>query len=996
MNRILKTENGRLRTFKRSMKKLAVKALLIMALLLVPTPSSVTAVSQDGAARPAPVGQEWVGAQYFLETTYADALESYRSAGLKLVTDVEIAIPGGQFTDAEAPGLRVVPSFEGRQGQILLWESEEGWVEWEFDAPQSGLYEISLEYYTLEGKRSAVWRELRINGERPFVEAKQFLFPRTWNDLREPRQDNRGWDVRPPQQEILGWQEKRLEDANGMFLDPIRFHFAAGTNRIRLIAHREPVAIAALRVLSPRQLPTYNERLAEWRSMGKQEVPDVLVQVQAEHTFAKSQPTIRREVHYDTTVEPPAGTGFKLNTFGGYRWRQAGQTASWQFNAPEDGLYHISLRALQAFADGRPSVRALRINGEIPFAEMREIHIGYDRHWQTVTLAAPDGSPYLFYLPRGENLIALQAIVGSFGPTVRAVEEILLELSEISRRIVMITGARPDPFVIYEVDQKIPNLLGWLTDISDRLEAQKQYLTRLAGQRPNNVAMLEIVQDQLQDLVREPDTIPFRLEDLGRTQGQLGDWVVRLKEQWLQLDWLAISTPATPAPDRPYSIGGALVSSTSQFLASFRQDYNAVGSVYTASGDEVLLTVWVGRGLEWALILRDMIDDDFTPRTGIKLNVRVMPAEQMNVGGLNAVLLAMTAGEAPDVAMALNPNLPIEFAIRNGVIDLTQFPDFEEVAQRFRPGALIPYQYQEGVYALPETQDFSMLFYRTDILNELELPVPETWEELYNAIIKLQQFGLNFYYEAPTPTAVGGLTDAGLMPILFQAGGEWYTDDGFRSALNTPEGLAAFKTWTDLFISYKLPLQADFFTRFRMGQMPMGVSNYWTYVRFKTAAPELRGRWAMSPMPGTPRADGRIDRTNGGRGQAIAMFRDTRHPQESWEFIKWWTAEDTQMRYGTEVEALLGVEARWNTANVAALQRLPWDAPDIEAILEQWYWFKETPVVLGGYFTPRHIYNAWNKTVLQGEHPRDALEEAVREINKEMRKKQEEFGLLEQ
>lgn len=970
--------------------------LLLMALLPLLPPSGAGAVAGDGAARPAPRPQEGIGVQYFLETTYADALESYRAAGYQAVSDVEIRIPGGRYANAEASGLRVEREFAGKEGSILLWESEQGWVEWEFEAPQSGLYEVSLEYYALEGKRSAVWREAHINGERPFVEARQFLFPRIWNDLREPRRDNRGWDVRPPQYEIFDWQEKRLDDANGLYPDPIRFYFGAGVNRIRLIAHREPIAIAALRILSPLALPTYSERLAEWRSLGYEEASDVLAQVQAEHTFAKSEPTIRREVNYDTTVQPPAGTGFKLNTFGGYRWRQAGQAASWRVSAPQDGLYHISLRALQAFADGRPSLRSLRIDGAIPFAEMREFQIGYDRHWQTVTLADKAGSPYLFYLSRGEHILTLQATVGSFGPTVRAVEEILLELSEISRRIVMITGARPDPFVIYEVDQKIPNLLGWLTDISDRLEAQKQYLTEVAGQRPNNVATLEIVQDQLHDLVREPDTIPFRLEELGRSQGQLGDWVVRLKEQWLELDWLAVSAPDTAVPNRPYSVIAAFISSVSQFLVSFTQDYNSVGSVYTASGEEVLLTVWVGRGLEWALILRDMIDDDFTPRTGIKVNVRVMPAEQMNVGGLNAVLLAMTAGEAPDVAMALNPNLPIEFAIRNGAIDLSQFSDFEEVVRRFRPGALIPYQYREGTYALPETQDFNMLFYRTDIMGELNLPVPETWEEIYTAVIELQQYGLNFFYEAPAPTAVGGLTDAGLMPILFQEGGEWYTEDRMRSALNTPEGLAAFKIWTDLFISYRLPLQADFFTRFRMGQMPMGVSNYWTYVRFKTAAPELRGRWAMAPMPGTPRADGRIDRTNGGRGQAIAMFRDTEQPEAAWEFMKWWTDEDTQIRYGAEVEALLGVEARWNTANVAALQRLPWDAGDIEAILEQWHWFKETPVVLGGYFTPRHIYNAWNKTVLQGEHPRDALEEAVREINKEMRKKQEEFGLIGQ
>ena len=286
----------------RRMSKLRQSAILLfMALLLITAPSEIWAVGRDGATRPAPLPQEGVGVQYFLETTYADALESYRAAGLQPVSDVEITIPGGQYANADAPGLSVATEYEGREGSILLWESEKGWVEYEFDAPQSGLYEISLEYYALEGKRSAVWREVHINGERPFVESKQFLFPRIWNDQREPRQDNRGWDVRPPQHEILGWQEKRLEDANGMFLDPIRFYFGAGVNRIRFIAHREPVAIAALRLVSPLVLPTYAERLTEWRALGYQEAEGELVQVQAEHTYAKSEPTFAAR---STTIPP--------------------------------------------------------------------------------------------------------------------------------------------------------------------------------------------------------------------------------------------------------------------------------------------------------------------------------------------------------------------------------------------------------------------------------------------------------------------------------------------------------------------------------------------------------------------------------------------------------------------------------------------------------------------------------------------------------------------
>jgi ABC-type glycerol-3-phosphate transport system substrate-binding protein len=208
-----------------------------------------------------------------------------------------------------------------------------------------------------------------------------------------------------------------------------------------------------------------------------------------------------------------------------------------------------------------------------------------------------------------------------------------------------------------------------------------------------------------------------------------------------------------------------------------------------------------------------------------------------------------------------------------------------------------------------------------------------------------------------------------------------------------PEALAAFKEWTGLYTNYRIPKYADFFNRFKTGEMPIGIADYWTYVLLSTAARELMGRWEMAPIPGTRMPDGTVDRSTGGSGNAVVIFEQSEHPQEAWEFVKWWTSTETQLRYGIELEALLGVEARWNTANVEALYQMAWPRRDIEAISEQWEWFRERPVVLGGYFTPRHVDNAWNQVVLQGKNARESLEEAVRAINRELRKKQEEFGI---
>jgi ABC-type glycerol-3-phosphate transport system substrate-binding protein len=353
------------------------------------------------------------------------------------------------------------------------------------------------------------------------------------------------------------------------------------------------------------------------------------------------------------------------------------------------------------------------------------------------------------------------------------------------------------------------------------------------------------------------------------------------------------------------------------------------------------------------------------------------------------------------VATGVDPNLPVEFALRNAAVDLSQFPEFKAVERRFQKGALVPFQWRGGTYAIPENSDFNMLFYRKDILDALGLKPPQTWDEVYAMIPELHRHGLDFFYPAPGNELTGpsnlasvkSTTDPGFSAFLFQHGGKYYTEDGLRSALGTEQALQAFQRWTGLYTSYKLSRNANFFNRFRTGEMPVGVANYLMYMQLSTAAPELTGWWAMAPMPGVRRPDGTIDRSNSATAQTAMIFKQSQKQQEAWQFLNWWTATETQVRFAVELEALMGVEARWPTANVEALRQLPWPQQDIEAVMEQWAHLEQVPVVPGGYLTARHVVNAWNKVVLSGTPVREALEDAVKDIDRELRKKQEEFGI---
>ncbi len=924
------------------------------------------------------------------EPEYSAVLADYRSKNYAPAPNIQIDLPGTAYSDQSNADLTRLDELAGKAGPILAWGEGDGtgWVEWTFDVPVAGLYNLGWEYYQLPGKRASIQRDLKIDGVYPFLEARRLAFDRNWKDSHPPNQDNQGNDIRPSQVEAPVWRFQIFEDAQAMYREPYLFYLEPGKHTVRMAVIREPIAIARISLFTPPAVPTYAELQQIYQQNGYPVTSGIKVVIEGEEAENKSTPTLTRNYSPDPAANPKAKGNFKLNVFGGWRWRRPGESGSWRFSVPESGLYKIGFKRWQGDWSRMPVFRTFTIDGKFPFDEMREVPFSYDWNWRTQTMSDPaTGEPYLFFLTAGEHVIEMRSVVGPQAETVRVVDATTREMSDLARKVILLTGSQPDPQMEWNLEKEIPDLVPRLTDMAENLEFEANRLEQIAGIRPTSKDTLLEVASQLRNMADKPDTVPNRLVQLSETQSMLGFWTLDLQEGDLEIDSIIIASPEQEMPPSHATVLEELGVTVYNFLASFRKQYTVIGNVYDeeAQKDAVILEVWMARGMEWGKIMKELIEETFTPQTGILVNLHIVPPGSLSAGDMSVLLLAATAGKAPDVACAVNPNLPVEFAIRNALIPLSQFEDFDEAVGRFRPGALIPYTYQDQVYALPETQNFSMMFYRTDILESLDVQPPQTWDDLYDMMWVLQQNGMDFFY----PPGSEGMT-----PFLFQQGGDYYTPDGFLSALDQPQGLSAFREWTALYTNYHVPMYANFFNRFKTGEMPIGIADYWTYVLLSTAARELMGRWQMAPIPGMRMEDGTINRATGGSGDAIVIFKQSEHPREAWEFAKWWTSTEIQLRYGVELEALLGVEARWNTANVDALQGMAWPRADIVAITEQWHWFRERPVVLGGYYTPRHINNAWNKVVLQGANSRESLEEAIKQINRELRKKQEEFGIF--
>ena len=142
------------------------------------------------------------------------------------------------------------------------------------------------------------------------------------------------------------------------------------------------------------------------------------------------------------------------------------------------------------------------------------------------------------------------------------------------------------------------------------------------------------------------------------------------------------------------------------------------------------------------------------------------------------------------------------------------------------------------------------------------------------------------------------------------------------------------------------------------------------------------------------REDGTIDRTiPSGAIAADMILLDSDLHEEAWEFLKWWSSTETQARYGRELESMLGVAARFPTANLEATHLLPWTIDELNILHEQWQYVKGVPEVPGGYMTGRHLENAFRKVINEQEDSRKMLLDYVRIIEEEIELKRDEFGL---
>ena len=864
--------------------------------------------------------------------------------------------------------------------------SEGGYAEYTLDIPKTALYYISLKYSYLTdtSKVNELAFSFELNGEKPFEEAGSCTLRRVWENDGDMKTDGLGNDLIQKQKQVAVWQECGITDYSGYSTSPFIIKLESGKNVLRFNALSDGIIFGDLRLLPPQNLKNKNEAIKNYEEQGKEIIKDdTFIYIEAEDAAYKSDRTLYPV--YDrsnSATSPNSPYALKRNIIGGAGWSKPGMYITYTVNAPRDGLYFLTLKYRQNTGIGMSVLRNIYINGEIPYKELSSVSFPYSSGWRNKTVSDENGGVCLIPLKKGKNTVSLEVTADGFAEALNRVDAVSREMNSLYRRIIMITSTSPDLYRDYYLEREIPDIGERFSALSTALTSAAEMYEKANGGKTGGSSGLKRAAEQLGEFAKKPSEIPARLSSFRSNISLLSDFAVSAKNQPMELDYLIFHGEGYRLPSAKGNIISNAVFSFKRFISAFSDDYDSMSEY----DDAEAVNVWLNDGRDQAQILKNLISD-FTEETKIPVNVNLVQ------GGLTESALT---GNNPDVAVGVSRGQPINLASRNALEDLKGYKGFDETAKRFTDDALVPYTRKNGVYALPLTQVYLVMFVRTDILNELKISVPQTWNELLDVTARLQRNNMTVGLPYTAVTASGavdlGLGAKDLFPtLLMQCGGSFYNKTLTGAALSDSAALAAFELWTKFYTQYSFELSYDFNTRFRTGEMPIAVASYGMYGTLMSAAPEIRGLWKMELMPGIEK-NGGIDRSGGASGTAVVMFKNARNKENCWRFMQWLTSADVQTDYGTAAENLLGAAARHATANLEAFGNLNWTRAELEILNGQRACVKEIPEIPGGYYTSRCIDNAFREVLYQHGNTRVALENANAAIDREIKRKITELG----
>lgn len=929
------------------------------------------------------------GTDSIRQTSYTNYVKKYTDAARP---DQTVEVLGKDYDPASVTDAQITVTTVDGENDVMQWANQEGSVSWTVNIPETGVYNIKMIYEALESNTNDVEFSLLIDGESPYATASRITLSKRWINESEIKQDSRQNDIRPGQISTPCWQETPLEDIDGLFNEPLEFYMEAGEHTITFESEKAEFAVKSFTFYQYEAPAAYTAPSDSDLTQAQGQKITLEGETAAYKSSRTLYPTSDKSSYLTSSANGSSPTKTRYNTIGSGSWTQSTQTVTWEFNVDKAGYYKIGIRGRQDQMRGMYSNRRLYVNGEVPCLEANQIKFYYDTDWSITTPKSENGDDLYFYLQAGTNTISLEAVPGEIGEIMGNLDELVYNINSYYRQIRQITGPDPDEYNNYMIDTAIPSIVPDFKEYAKTLRDKKAEIEKLSGSGGTEAETLEKMAIVLDKCIKKPDLIPEMMSQIKDNITSVSSFVNQYREQPLEVDMIEVATSDQDFTSCDKSFFGSLGFGFKGFIGSFFEDYNAL-----SDEDESAMECWVMLGRDNAEALQQLISSEYNPTAKTKINLKLVQ------GG---IVEATFAGKGPDLALFMGGDFPIQLAARGVLTDLTTFSDFDEVKSRFADDATVLYQYNGGTYGLPCDQTFPMLFYRSDILSEYGIdPATDlnTWDGLLNCLPTLQRNYLEVGLILPVMTSTGGTTQVSAITepgntfamLLLQQGLNYYNEEQTKTTFDTQEAVNAFDTWTKFYTTYSFQQTYDAFTRFRTGDMPVVIQNYTFYNQLSVAAPEIKGCWGFQPVPGTVQEDGTINHAANSNGSGAIIFTKAADQEGAWDFIKWFTSTDAQVKYGNNIESILGTMGRYATANEEALQQLSWTTSEVNLLLDQLNSQVEIPIIPASYGVTRNVMNAFRAVVNDYDNARDTLFWYNKDINDEITRKLEDLGLYD-
>ena len=285
---------------------------------------------------------------------------------------------------------------------------------------------------------------------------------------------------------------------------------------------------------------------------------------------------------------------------------------------------------------------------------------------------------------------------------------------------------------------------------------------------------------------------------------------------------------------------------------------------------------------------------------GIKIIAQYVPSGDPLV---HKLITAIQSGTTPDIAWVHSDFLD-KLVSGNSIYKMNHFingkngltsEEFEDIFPQLINNA----KWRDTLYAMPMEATTLALLYNKEAFVKAGINPdnpPADWAELieYSTLLTLdenqdgkpEQHG--FYI--PVFPASGPLSVWMLLqwePFLWQAGGQLLNEDQTRAIFNNQSGVAALELWKKIYKRVKF----DSFSithdmAFVSGACAMIMDGPWDLPAFR----EINSfEWGVAPLP-----EGPVKSATYLAGEHFTIFKNSKHPDEAWEFVKWFISPEIQ------------------------------------------------------------------------------------------------------